>query len=216
MPIVPTTKTDDRRNAILDAAFSELSAHGYRGATMLAIARRAGASKETLYSWFGDKRGLFGELVSRQADRLNETLDQHLHEPDAEMSPALVGFTTELLRLLLSDISVALNRAAIAEVAEDGSLAHVLSERGRNAALPKVRAYLEHQRQAGRLAFESSESAADALIGLAIADLQVRRLLGAVPNPDAEMLDARVALAVDRFLRLFSVTTTRTDPAQIG
>ncbi len=44
-----------------------LDAKGYAGASMLAIARQAKASNETLYNWYGDKNGLFRALVVRNA-----------------------------------------------------------------------------------------------------------------------------------------------------
>ena len=52
-----------RREEILKVALSVLAERGYRGASMREIAVRAQASKETLYAWFGNKRGLFEELV---------------------------------------------------------------------------------------------------------------------------------------------------------
>ena len=51
-------------------ALSVLAERGYGGASMREIAGRAQASKETLYAWFGDKRGLFEELVRWQAERV--------------------------------------------------------------------------------------------------------------------------------------------------
>ena len=41
---------------------------------MREIAERAQASKETLYAWYGNKRGLFEELVSWQAERVDAAL----------------------------------------------------------------------------------------------------------------------------------------------
>src|ERR1700685_4371640 len=53
---------EKRRREILDAAFLEFSEKGYPGASMEAIARRARASKETLYAWFENKESLFNTL----------------------------------------------------------------------------------------------------------------------------------------------------------
>ena len=54
----------ERRREILDAAFLEFSSKGYAGASMAAIARRAHASKETLYAWFENKETLFNTLFA--------------------------------------------------------------------------------------------------------------------------------------------------------
>ncbi len=55
-------RSDERRRAVLDAALTVLERQGYAGTSMLDIAREARASKETLYAWFGDKKGLFAAL----------------------------------------------------------------------------------------------------------------------------------------------------------
>ena len=63
-----------RREEILRVAISVLAKRGYSGASMREIAERAQASKETLYAWFGDMRGLFDELVRWQAERVDVAL----------------------------------------------------------------------------------------------------------------------------------------------
>ena len=59
---------DERRKEILDAAFLEFSKKGYAGASMEAIARRARASKETLYAWFDNKETLLNTLIASRLD----------------------------------------------------------------------------------------------------------------------------------------------------
>src|SRR5215211_1417765 len=67
-----------RRAAILDIALAVLAERGYTRASMREIATRAHASKETLYAWFGDKRGLFEALIEWQAARLDAALGENL------------------------------------------------------------------------------------------------------------------------------------------
>ena len=62
---------------------------------------------------------------------------------------------------------------------------------------------LEGQRERGRLEFEEAEAAIDAIIGLAIGDQQVRRLLGVLPMPETEQMEARAERAARMFLMLF-------------
>ena len=51
---------------ILDAALSEFAAKGFAGARVDVIARRAGINKRMLYHYFGDKEGLFREVLRRK------------------------------------------------------------------------------------------------------------------------------------------------------
>src|SRR5438034_9162549 len=48
---------------ILKAAFREFAAKGFSGARVDAIARRAAINKRMLYHYFGDKEGLFREVL---------------------------------------------------------------------------------------------------------------------------------------------------------
>ncbi len=196
--------TAARREEILDAALAVLAERGYAGASTREIAARAHASKETLYAWFGDKRGLFTEVVRRNAARLEAALTPHLNDNAGDPAIVLHAVAAELLRLLLGEPAVVINRAAIAEAPTDPTLAQVLTAEGRSRIVPRLVCYLESQRARGRLAFEDAATAAETLIGLTIGDQQVRRLLGVLPVPTPTEIDARANRAVRAFLLLFS------------
>jgi AcrR family transcriptional regulator len=170
---------------------------------MREIAERAQASKETLYAWFGNKRGLFEELVGWQAERVDAAIAPNLQRDGDDPSEVLRGFALELQRLLLGERSVVINRAAISEATSDPTFAQILAAQGRGSVVPKLARYLEGQRKRGHLDFEEAGTAIDALIGLAIGDQQVRRLLGVLPMPEEERIEARAERAVEQFLTLF-------------
>ncbi len=195
--------SSERREEILEVALSVLAERGYRGASMREIAVRSQASKETLYAWFGSKRGLFEELVRRQAERVDAVIAPNLERDGDEPSEVLRGFALELQRLLLGERAVVINRAAISEATSDPTFAEVLATQGRGSVVPKLERYLEGQRERGRLRFEDTGKAIDTLIGLAIGDQQIRRLLGVLPMPGHEQMEARAERAADGFLALF-------------
>ena len=74
---------EERRREILDAAFLEFSKKGYAGASMEAIARRAHASKETLYAWFENKETLLNTLIASRIDAMANRV-----VPAAEKDPS--------------------------------------------------------------------------------------------------------------------------------
>ena len=92
---------ETRRSEILDAAFAEFSAHGYAGASMGAIARRARASKETLYAWFENKETLFNTLL---ASRLDGIASRVILVAERDPSPAnvLPAIAEDVIRLELA------------------------------------------------------------------------------------------------------------------
>lgn len=181
---------------MLDAALDELLEHGYERVTMLGIARRAGASKETLYNWFGSKEGLFGELITRNADASAAAIESALGA-DQPAYDTLVGYATGLLSLLTGPGSLALNRAAMS--APD--LASALLAQGRHRVGPIVERYLAHLVEQGVLVAVEPGQAFELLYGLVVQDVQIRVLLGESP-PSAADVATRAREAVDRFVVL--------------
>jgi AcrR family transcriptional regulator len=197
----PAGSSAAHREVVLDAVFELLVERGYQGTTMAAVAERAGSSKETLYAWFGSKQGLFTAVIRRQAEAANQAVAAALDGGGAAHDPAatLTAFATNLLKLLLGERSVALNRAAIAE--PGGELAPVLLAQGRHRTGPIVEDYLARLAAGGHLRVDDPAEAFRLLYGLVIQDLQIRVLLGEPPPaPDALAEQARVA--VERFLAL--------------
>ena len=191
-----------RRDVILDAATAILQERGYRGTTMLEVARRVSASKETLYAWFGNKSGLFQAVIRRNADAVRTVLEGHL-DAEAPVEEALVDVGRALAGLLLGDSAVAINRAAISEVRSEPELARILVETGREATLPFFVRYLEQCRGRNLLDFKDSREAAETFLGLLLGDRQVRRLLGVIETPETGEIEARAKLAAIKFLRLY-------------
>ena len=197
----PAGHRAEREQAILDATLAELIEHGWEGVTMLAIARRVGSSKETLYSWFGNREGLLRALIQHNADvsaqRITAALDSAV-ESQADPVDTLVGYARGLLTLLTGEGSVVLNRAAMS----NPDLAAVLLESGRHRIGPLVERYLADLSRSGRLALTMEpEEAFRVLYGLVMQDTQIRVLLGE-PPPSASVVAERAEVAVARFLTL--------------
>ncbi|CAA9284544.1 MAG: Transcriptional regulator, AcrR family [uncultured Actinomycetospora sp.] len=75
---------DVRRRQVLDAAVAVFSEEGFHGASMDAIAVRAGVSKPLVYAHGGSKDELFAACLHREADRLLRSVQSAAGEPDAE------------------------------------------------------------------------------------------------------------------------------------
>ncbi|WP_422373286.1 TetR/AcrR family transcriptional regulator [Hoeflea sp.] len=188
-----------RQAQIEQAAYEVLEEKGYAATSMLAIARRARASNETLYNWYGDKTGLFRALVVRNADAVRHMLEAALAQ-DAPPLSTLEALGPELLALLTSSRAVQLNRAAAAD--PTGDLGALLSERGRDAVAPLIGAVLERARAAGLVDYETTGEAVGLYLDLLVGDLQIRRVIGRAPQPDEAAIAERARRALDRFLVL--------------
>ena len=63
---------EQRREAVLEAAYAEFAQHGFHGASTDAIARRAGISQPYLFRLFGSKKELFLAVNDRCFERTLE------------------------------------------------------------------------------------------------------------------------------------------------
>lgn len=188
-----------RQQEIEQAAYAVLEERGYAGTSMLAIARRARASNETLYNWYGDKQGLFRALVARNAAEVRLLLESRIagqHDPLKTLG--LLG--PKLLELLTGPRAVALNRAAAADPTRE--LGAAISLAGRETIAPLIGQVLEDARARGQLAFPSTPAAIDLYLSLLVGDLQVRRIIGREPQPTANAREKRAKLALEHLLRL--------------
>jgi AcrR family transcriptional regulator len=102
-------QAEQTRQRVLDAAATLFEQRGFDGASVSAIAERAGVSEETIYARFRNKRTLLGELVGRAVRG-----DDPRPVPEQEGPRALAATTDqrEQLRLFASDIALRLERAA--------------------------------------------------------------------------------------------------------
>ncbi|NRF70188.1 TetR/AcrR family transcriptional regulator [Aquincola sp. S2] len=194
--------TSARRDQILDAALALMEEHGYRDTTMLQIATRARASKNTLYQHFPTKQALFAALVARAAAAMNADIVAAL-DGNAPLEPTLCRFGTHLLTLLTGAQSLAINRAAIAEARFAPELAQALAANGRENTAPLVQRYFARQIAAGRMRAVDGADAIESFIGLLIGDLQVRLLWGIAQPPDQAAIRRRAQRAAERFVVLF-------------
>ncbi|WP_421855441.1 TetR/AcrR family transcriptional regulator [Oricola sp.] len=184
-----------RRAAIKEAAFEVLAEKGYKAASMLEIARRAKASNETLYKWFGNKQTLFGALVEDNAKEARELLQSALAE-DHDPLDALTRLGPVLIGIVCGEKAVALNRAAAGDVFETGTLGKTIAQHGRNAILPLLTNLFAAAARAGKMTVTDPQEAADTYINLLIGDLQIRRAIGVTPIPGESEAATRSARAV--------------------
>ncbi len=188
--------TAARAARIEEAAFAVLQEAGFQGASMLKIAKRAKASNETLYNWYGDKVGLFRALVTRNAEEIAAELRSAIGtQADPVQSLSEIG--PHLLRMLTGLKAIALNRAAAADAS--GELGQALAEAGRGVVAPLIADLLEAAGQAGQLPIRDPVRAADLFVDLLVGDLQIRRVIGALPPPSEPGIRARAEAALRRF-----------------
>ncbi|MGB0369460.1 MAG: TetR/AcrR family transcriptional regulator, partial [Flavobacteriales bacterium] len=72
---------EERKHQILDAALHVFAEDSYHGASISAVARRAGISKGLIYNYFKSKEEILISLVVDVFDEVMEQLDLNLDKP---------------------------------------------------------------------------------------------------------------------------------------
>ncbi|MGI6855041.1 TetR/AcrR family transcriptional regulator [Mesorhizobium sp. 1B3] len=202
-----TSKQIERRKRIEDAAYAVLCESGYKSTSLLSVARQASASNETLYNWYGNKQGLFRSLIEENAREARKLLSDALTEAHDPLA-TVWALGPILLALVTSNRAVALNRAAAADVAETHSLGPSISELGRETIRPLLSELLGRAAHEGLIACTDPDHAVDIYFRLLIGDLQIRRVIGVLPELTPTEIEERAEGAMILFVRLFAPTPT--------
>ena len=93
IPRLPSRRQpkEQRREAILAAAFEVFAAHGFEAARIDEVARRAGIAKGTIYLYFRDKERLFQAVVRNLIPRRFDVLVRSLPGSPAEVLRAVLS-----------------------------------------------------------------------------------------------------------------------------
>jgi TetR/AcrR family transcriptional repressor of mexJK operon len=200
--------TPEKRAQILRGAAEAFAADGYQGASMARIAAVAGVSKGTLYNYFDTKAALFTGYVEDECARhLSNVFDGADHDGD----PAVVlrGIGRRMLRMLLSDVGLAIYRMVIAEATKFPDLARGFFEAGPARAIIFMADWLAEETRRGRLSVPDPTFAAEQFVNLCQTRLVLRRRLEMLPDPPASEIDRVVEASITMFLRTYGEGMTR-------
>ena len=194
-----------RQNEVIEVALRLLVEGGDKALTTSALARAANCSKESLYKWFGDRDGLLAAIVTHQASRVRIIDTAALPKTRGQFGAALRLFAEDLLTVLLSDTSLALNRMCVAAVrGEAPGVGAVLLERGKRRIEERARRLLEAGKAGGHIVFADAAGAYRTLYGLIIGDLHINALLGDAAAVSSLSIGEQARAAVRQFLSLYA------------
>lgn len=192
----------DKRQAILDAAFTVFAREGYGQACVQVIATEAGAAKHTVYNHLNDKESLFRHAMTAAAeDAMAEQLAvlQRLAVPCDDLRATLEDVGYRLLRCYRADRSCALRRLLHAEINRFPELLDLVLGRVDEALADR----LARLALAGQLDVRDPDEAAEQFLALLTGPLEARSRLCTLPVPDADLRKVARA-AVRTFLPAFA------------
>jgi TetR/AcrR family transcriptional regulator, mexJK operon transcriptional repressor len=196
----PAHEVTARTEHLLDIATEVFLDKGFKGASMIEIARRAGASKQTLYTRYPSKAALFAALIERKATRLFEAIGP-LGE-GRSIRETLVHLGSEMLDLIMSVEARGVHRVVIAECQEFPELGEIFWERGPGRTRAMLAEYLRAQQKRGLIHCGDPEQAVEIFLGLLVSGASLRGWLGlpATFTRTQQQRKAWAGLAADTFL----------------
>ena len=193
-----------KEKRILEAAQTIFASAGYSGATMDAVAAAAGLTKPTLYQYYASKEALFGAMMSARRDDMLVAFES---DDAASMVAQLHRFAWAYADTVMRPDLLSLARLIISEAQRFPEIGQTYQASGPDRVLAGMMEFLGAQRDAGRLAFDDNELAAQDLWGLILSAPRTRALYQPDNPPKRDELARYVENGLKVFLRAYS-----TDP----
>ena len=198
----PRTKPrgEVRRSQILAAAVEVFLDKGYSGATMDLVVDRAGASKATIYNYFGDKDGLFAAIIEDRSAQILSAFGES-DGGEAEVPRALSHVARRYVETLLSREVVGLCRLIIAEGPRFPDLARTFYRLGPDCVTAHLTQTFAAWRAQGLIQVADPKAAAAQFLEAVSGDLHRRAMAGILPRNRRAVIDHNIKTAVDLIWR---------------
>ena len=195
----PAGQIDEKKRDAILAAASELFLEKGLQASMSAIARRAGVSKQTLYNRFPSRIDIARALSAQKAEAVTEPL-----RSNGSAEAVLTAIATTLLTGAYGpDRTQALRGIALLSP-EAPELAQTIYDSGPAASVGRIADWLVQQDELGVLRVPDPLAAAEMFAGMVLGHSHLRSVLGLQHPPLASIAD-RARDTAQRFLRAYAV-----------
>ena len=187
-----------RRSQILDAAAQVFLENGYGGATIDLVIERAGASKATVYSFFGGKDGLFAAIVEERAERILSAFGDP-EVVDSDVLAALAHIARRYMEVVMAPDAVGLYRLIIAEGVRFPELARTFHQLGPDRTNAHLTGMLSAWRERGLIRLDDPQLAAEQFFGAVSGELHRRAMAAIIPKD----IRAAVQRSIDNAVQVF-------------
>jgi TetR/AcrR family transcriptional regulator, mexJK operon transcriptional repressor len=105
-----SAKPKAKEQEVLDVATEYFLKHGYQGASINAMARSSGISKESIYRYFSSKKQLFEAVIGRELVEYQDSLRRLQAAKTLGLREALIAVAETVLGVVTTDRTMALRR----------------------------------------------------------------------------------------------------------
>jgi len=192
----------EKNAAIAEAAGQLFLEKGFDGASMDEVAKRAGVSKQTVYSHFSNKEQLFSASIRAViAEYIPDTVTKRVetHSLEADLRAVFEAYA----RLLLSADALAMHRLLVAGHAQGQTLAQLFWTSGPFEMQEKLESFLLSWVQKKELIIPDVSVACEQAVGLLKGKLHFMLEIGLVDTISEDQIQTNVDNALTAFLKLY-------------
>ncbi|KEP70691.1 TetR family transcriptional regulator [Thioclava dalianensis] len=177
---------------------------GYDGAAVDDIAKEAGVSKATLYSYFPDKRLMFLEVARTECKKQAE---QAIASIDLSQPPEIVLTLAarQFIKFMTSELGRGIYRLCVAEGERFPELGRAFYLSGPVLVHETLKGYFEQSIARGELEIDDTDLAAYLFAELCKAELHSKLVFGVCEHPETHDAERVVRGAVEMFLARYGV-----------
>jgi AcrR family transcriptional regulator len=197
-------RTEAKREAIVEVAAAVFGRMGFERSSMDQIAAEAGASKATVYGYFGSKQELFLAVIRDAAERRLGPAFLEFGQDNPDIAVPLRRFGIGLVSFLCSPEGLQYTRMIVAEAGQS-EIGCVFFDSGPKKGDEALAAFLGGEMEAGRLRRAEPLVAARHCIALMAAELHWPMLYGATKRVTRDQIRRAVDNGVDVFLAAYAL-----------
>ena len=196
------SRSDERRQHILEVAGEVFLEQGYAAASMSSIAARLGGSKGTLYNYFTSKMELFVAYMQVACMANSEAL-LATADDDTPLEEALRRLGVGFLEFILRDEAMAVSRLVIAEAHRFPELGEAFYETGPKQSIEVLAGWMKRRMGRGELRRADPETAALQFFALCKSGLYMMRMWNLVPEASRADIERHIAVQVEMFVAAY-------------
>jgi len=193
------TRSEEKRAKIMEAAADLFTEQGFSSTSMDKIAERAGVSKQTVYSHFGSKEGVFSASI--EAKCILNSLSSEFFLQQAPTAHIMMELARHFNDLLLSNDTIRIMRLCCANAESHPEVSELLYSAGVENLHRLLSDFLAQRAAGGELDIPNTDAAANQFLFMINGDEAFRARLGLEPKLSNQEQDDYLKSSVRIFLK---------------
>jgi len=193
------TRSEEKRSQIMAAAADLFTEQGFDSTSMDKIAERAGVSKQTVYSHFGSKEGVF--VASIEAKCILNSLSSEFFQQQEPTAHMLLELARHFHELLISDEATRIIRLCFSGAESHPDVSELFYSAGFENLHRLLSDFLAQRAASGELDIPNTDAAANQFLFMINSDEAFRAHLGLKSKLSSQEQDDYLKSTVRFFLK---------------